>query len=250
LYITLAGGALTSLAVSMARIAAGLSGINQDLLDESLINAGVDAVGLIVVGFLYQRDVQAEQSRLQRATKGADLAKLTIRASKALLGADDGDVDNITTASTFTAPLSSLRRGRGIEKRVVIAAAGSDKIAQVLQMAKELDDVLAENDLIVVPVVMPQGVAPTFADNEEDSKKGVAKSIAYPVVVGNNNWKTIMEDEAKEAIKQGVDIEKDGFVVVLKKNGRVGQRTKGIFLDNLVGNVEARRLAGMDVTNI
>jgi len=38
--------------------------------------------------------------------------------------------------------------------------------------------------------------------------------------------------------------------VILKKNGRVGQRTRGIFLERMVGEVEGRRQAGMDVTNI
>ena len=240
LYITLAGGALTSLAVSLARIAAGLSGINADLLDESLLNAGIDIAGLVVVGFLYQRDVKAQESRLKRATKGATLAKLTVRASKSLLG----DVTN----ETFTTTLSSLRRGRGIEKRVVIAAAGADKIDEIIETARELDEDLTINDLVVVPVVMPRGVAPEPKDTSS-SRPTMPTSVALPVVVGNN-WKAMIDDEAAEAVKQGVDIEKDGFVVVLKKNGRVGQRTKGIYLANLVGNVEARRNAGMDISNI
>lgn len=72
-------------------------------------------------------------------------------------------------------------------------------------------------------------------------------SVASPV---GNGWKTAMEMEVVDAVKQGVDLDKDGFCVVLKKNGRVGQRTKGIFLRNLVGNVVARREAGMDISNI
>jgi hypothetical protein len=60
----------------------------------------------------------------------------------------------------------------------------------------------------------------------------------------------MMDEEAAEAISQGVDIEEEGFCVILKKNGRVGQRTRGIFLDNLVGNVVARKEAGMDVKNV
>ena len=41
----LGGGALTSLFLSLARIAAASSGINPDLMQESLINAGVDLAG-------------------------------------------------------------------------------------------------------------------------------------------------------------------------------------------------------------
>jgi len=237
-YINAAGGAFTSLAISVARIAAALAGVNTDLMEESLRNAAVDIAGLVVVAFLWRRDAAAEQSRLKRATKGAELAKLTVRASKSLLG----DVES----GTFTTPLSSLRSGRGIEKRVVIAAAAADKIADVLQEAKKLQEEITLNDLIVVPVVMPRGVAPeTGGGNESD----LIPCIALPVAVGTS-WKDYIEEEAAEAVKQGVNVEKDGFCIVLKKNGKVGQRTKGIFLGNLIGNVIARREAGMDVTNI
>jgi len=236
-YLNAAGGAFTSLAISMARIAAALAGVNTDLMEESVRNAAVDIAGLAVVGFLWRRDAAAEQSRLKRASKGAELAKLTVRASKRLLG----DIES----GTFATPLSSLRRGRGIEKRVVIAAAGIDKITEVLQEARELQDDITLNDLLVVPVVMPRGVAPQMESTDLD----LISCVALPVAVGSS-WKDYVEAEVAEAVKQGVDVEKDGICIVLKKNGRVGQRTKGIFLANLIGNVMARKEAGMDVTNI
>jgi Low psii accumulation1 / Rep27 len=236
-YLNGAGGAFTSLAISIARIAAAATGVNTDLMDESLRNAAIDITGLVVIWFLWQRDASAEQSRLKRATKGAELAKLTVRASKKLLG----DVES----GSFTTPLSSLRQGRGIEKRVVIAAAGSKKIEQVLLQAKQLQEEISLNDLLIVPVVMPRGVAPESGDDDSEW----ASCVALPVAVGSS-WKDYVEEEAAEAIKQGVDVETDGICIILKKNGRVGQRTKGIFLENLVGNVVARREAGMDVTNI
>jgi hypothetical protein len=242
LYITLAGGAFTGLAISVARIAAALfAGVNEDLLQESLINAGVDLAGLTVVGVLYRRDQQAEASRLKRAARGAGLAQLSVRASKSVL---DGDLS--PEGSTFTTTLASLRRGRGIDKRVVIAAAGKDKIAKVLQEAKVLERDMEYNDILLVPVVMPQGVAPS---GDTMLLLLPNKSVALPIVKGNN-WKLIIDDEAAEAVQQGVNIEDEGFCVVLKKNGRVGQRTRGIFLENLVSNVVKRREAGMDVTNI
>ena len=237
-YLNALGGAFTSLMISLARIAAATSGVNTDLMEESLINAAVDITGIVVVGFLYKRDIDAEQSRLKRATKGAGLAKLTVRASKSLVGDVSGD------GGTFTTSLASLRRGRGIEKRVVIAAGGKEKIDEVIRDAKVLDSDLDLNDLVVVPVVMPQGVAPLLEEGSD-----FPTSVATPVAVGSD-WQSMVEEEAEEAVRQGVDIEKEGFCVILKKNGRVGQRTRGIFLDNLVGNVVARRDAGMDVSNI
>lgn len=238
-YLNAAGGAFTSLAISLARIAAALGGVNTDLMDESLRNAAIDIAGLAVVAVLWRRDQEAEQSRLKRASKGAEIAKLTVRASKQLMG----DVED----GTFTTSLASLRRGRGIEKRVVIAAAGSEKIAQVLRDAEALRDEMDMNDLVIVPVVMPRGVAPEITP---DPSTPLAPCVALPVTVAGTSWRDFVLEEADEAIKQGVNVEEDGICVILKKNGRVGQRTKGIFLQNLVGNVVARREAGMDVTNI
>ena len=82
LYFSLGGGALTSLFLSLARIAAASSGINPDLLQESVFNAGVDVAGLVVLAVLFQRDLAQQESRLKRATKGASLAKLAIRVNK------------------------------------------------------------------------------------------------------------------------------------------------------------------------
>lgn len=232
-YTSLAAGAATSLAVSSARIAAALAGVNQDLLQESVINAAVDIGGLVLIAFLFKRDVDAQESRLKRASKGADLARLKIRGSKSLLGGEDD-------SPTLTTSLSALRRGRGIEKRVVIVTAGKNKIDEILKEASVLQESLIVNDLVVVPVVLPQATAPSLQDD-------LPECIALPV---GNGWKSVINDEISEARKQGVDVENEGISIILKKNGRVGQRTKGVFLTNMVGEVVARRESGMDVSNI
>ena len=252
LYLTLGGGAMTSLLLSVTRIAAASSGINADLMQESLINAGVDFAGLVVLGFFFQRDSQAQETRLKRATKGASLAKLAIRVHKGIqdpLFAADSDNSNSSPGddpqkNTFTSlTLADLRRDRGIEKRVVIAAAGKDKIQQVLEETKTYASALEMSDLLVVPVVMPMATAPEIVDISP-----LPTCVALPV--GNSAWRTVLEDESQSALQQDVDIETEGFCVILKKNGRVGQRTRGIFLERMVGEVEERREMGMDVTNI
>lgn len=98
--------------------------------------------------------MEAQESRLQRASKGAELAKLMVQASTSISTGLDNDFDNESkVAETFTTSFASLRRGRGIEKRVVIAAGGSEKIRQVIQDARKLpvDDSLSFNDLLIVP---------------------------------------------------------------------------------------------------
>jgi hypothetical protein len=235
LYASLAAGAATSLVVSAARIAAALGGrVNEELLQESVINAAIDIGGLALIAFLFQQDVDAQESRLKRASKGADLARLKIRGRKSLLGTVEDD------STTFTTSLSALRRGRGIEKRVIIAAAGKDKIDEIMKEARALQDSLCRNDLLVVPVVLPPATAPTVEGE-------LPECMALPV---GDEWKSVINDEASEARKQGVDVEKEGISIVLKKNGRVGTRTKGVFLRNMVGEVVARRESGMDVSNI
>lgn len=53
------------------------------------------------------------------------------------------------------------------------------------------------------------------------------------------------------AVSQGMDPISDGFSLVLKKNGRIGARSKGCPpWGTLVGDVERRKAAGMDTTNI
>ena len=238
LYASLGGGALISLVVSGTRVLAGLNGINVDLLPESLNNVAVDLGGIVVLSFLYKKDLEAQDSRLKRAAKGADLARLLIRGSQKLKNPlIEGPEDDFS----FTTSLASLRRGRGIEKRVVIAAAGPDKIAEILREAKRLEASLVSSDLIIVPVIASTGSAPT-----EAAAESLPICVALPV---GNGWKEMVADEAAEAASQGVDME-DGFTVVLKKNGRVGQRTKGIFLNQMVGEVEQRQAMGLDVKNI
>lgn len=239
LYFTLGGGAATSLVVSAARVAAALSGINPDLLHESSINIVVDALGIAVLAFLCKRDLDAQQSRLKRATTGAELAKLMVRGSKAILSGDSLDVNEVS--ESFTTSLASFRRGRGIEKRIVIAAGGRSKMEQVLKEAALLEESLMMSDLVVIPVLFPEGKSPDQAENG-------SSCLALPV--GEAKWRSFLNEEAKEAMAQGVDIEKEGFCVILKKNGRVGQRTRGVFLNQMVGEVTKRREMGLDVKNI
>ena len=132
-----------------------------------------------------------------------------------------------------------------MDKRVVICAAGPSKIADTLDQAQQLASSLTESDLLIVPIVMPDGVAPSEA--EAAAVENLPDCVALPVGRG---WKEMVNDEAAEAVKQGIDLTSEGICVILKKNGRVGQRTRGIFLDKMVGEVTERRDMGMDIKNI
>ena len=61
---------------------------------------------------------------------------------------------------------------------------------------------------------------------------------------------SVLTDEAEQAKAQGIYVDNEGVCIVLKKNGRVGTRTRGIFLENIVDDVLNRQGMGLDVTNI
>jgi hypothetical protein len=259
LYGSLGAAAATSFLISTTRIIAGLNGINVDLLNESLINSTVDLIGMIVLSFLWQRDVMAQNSRFKRAAKGAELAKLMIRVSKANMNESDistivesTDGTNEVSKSRFTTSLASLRRGRGMEKRVVIAVGNAERIERIVQEATNIQDKLQSNDLLIVPVIIepPRGNIIPLTNMNIDTLPDIIALPMTTVSATAGSWKVVINDEMDEAIKQGIDVYQDGFCIILKKNGRVGQRTRGIYLSNMVGDVTQRREAGMDVVNI
>jgi hypothetical protein len=123
----------------------------------------------------------------------------------------------------------------------VIVAAGSEKMKDIINDAKQLSDQLTLSDLVVVPVILPSGAAPTV------DMEGLPDCVALPV---GNNWRDLVENEADEAQQQGVNPLEDGISIIVKKNGKVGQRTKGVFLGRMVGDVTGRREMGLDVSSI
>jgi len=247
-YGALAAGAATSLAVSIARIAAGLAGINADLLNESLENSIVDSLGIIALYFLWKRDSEEQENRLKQAARGADYAKLMVRGSQELLlGEGDTKSSASSESTTVSRPLSSLRRGRGKEKRVVIAAAGKDTIRKLLEEMAEmsLNASLNKNDLVIVPVTLPQCTAPLGIEKRIINK--VSSCIALPA---GGDWVSVMNDESETAKNQGIDVLSEGFCIILKENGIVGQRAKGIKLERMVDAAMERKTIGIDVANI
>ena len=77
---------------------------------------------------------------------------------------------------------------------------------------------MALNDLVVVPVVHPQGTAPLGLDPELLEQD-------YIALPAGGAWRSVMSDETAEAEQQGVNLESEGICVIIKKNGRIGQRT-------------------------
>jgi hypothetical protein len=210
-------------------------------------------VGIVVLALAWQQDVIAQNSRFKRAAKGAELAKLNVKVSKSILNDSDMTETEVTerSVSRFTTSLASLRRGRGMEKRVVIAVGNTNRIQSIINEAMQIKVALQENDLLIVPVIIepPNGtIQPLPMEMDVDT---LPDCIALPATAATSgSWKIVITDEMEEAMKQNINVYEVGFCVILKKNGRVGQRTRGIYLSNMVGDVTQRREAGMDVINI
>lgn len=72
--------------------------------------------------------------------------------------------------------------------------------------------------------------------------------MAVPV---SGDWASVIGVEVDRAVEQGFDAESKGFTIVIKKNGRIGQRITGLPpYGRLIGEVEERMAKGLDVENI
>ena len=234
-YITLLGGAFTSLFVSSVRIfAAVLSDINTDLLQESCINAAIDIAGILILGYSYKQDKKAQELKLQRANKGLQLANLQIRGNPSLFTSSANTTSqyqhqHISKINTVV-PLKQLRKGRGIEKHVIIAISSKEKMKKVLLQAQEHQQSLIDCDLVVVPVVTPQLTAPLGIDKD-------ILQLGCIALPAGGKWTSVLTNEMEQAKEQGINVKDEGICIVLTKNGKVGIRTRGINLERMIGDV-------------
>jgi hypothetical protein len=232
------GSASVGLFISVLRLLALTQGIDQGQTVEDLAqNIAIDIGAVGISGFLIQRDLSAQRSRLARLETGAQLAALRVRLQ----------MEN----DEATVSLSDMRRGRGREKRVVIVAGGSAAVEDCVQSSQARSQELVSSDITVVPLVLDMEGEEILCSGGESFMEGAQRQqhIALPVLL--NNWQDWVQKEAETAIGQGFDPIGEGFAVVLKKNGRVGLRRRGMpDWAEVVGDVSARKEAGLDVTNI
>jgi hypothetical protein len=187
-------------------------------------------VAVLVCGFLTWRDWQTGNANLTRIAKGGALAKLRV------LPMADESISQVQ-------PLSEYRRNA----RVLIAAGGKEYIQTMCRSlnADQKADTnmhvagLELSDVIVVPVLL-EGEGFTVGDAKsywlettpkDDSVdrnfdvQRASKVIAFPR--GTSEWAEYLESEVQTAKKQGFDVVKKGFIILVKKNGRILRRATG-----------------------
>jgi hypothetical protein len=247
LFILAGLGASAALAafLSFTSLLAVNAGVREGDMNTLVQNLAVNIGGIPVIGFLIKRDLDAQRALLQRIQKGGALAGLRLKLP--FQGED------------IVVKLSDLRRDRGIDKRVVIIAAPRDQIVSSLSSSFSQSKNLVANDLVIVPLVISSSndlnlLAIDLPDlySEEEKREytdDTIRHIAIPVAA--RQWNDVLKKELEVAIGQQTDALAKGVTIVIKKNGKVGSRRFGVPIwEALIGDVNARKDAGMDITNI
>lgn len=248
-YISLLGAAGLSALIGMTKILAYYTGAQADLDINSLYtNLAINLAGIPVLIYLWRRDLSARESKLNRISRGGNLASLKIKISS-----PEGDEDVVR--------LSDLRTNRGIEKRVVIVASKKEQLLSSVQSSLPLSSSLYVNDLMIVPVIIDNtsgamkvsvaSLESLTGQQSTDPSKPPANTQHIGIPVGLSSWNDIIRDELSIALKQQPDAVDKGITIVIKKNGKVGTRRFGVPLwESLVGEVESRKELGLDIRNI
>lgn len=198
-------------------------------------------------GWSWLQERANREKRLARVEKGAALAALRVRVQASVMGGGGGGSD------TVAVPLSSFRRDRGQARRVVIVIGTAAALAPSLEAAAAKAQGLADAELLVVPYLI---------DGPADSEAAWASEAVFAMPGGDRDaWRKLASEEISAAQAQGVAVEGEaaqGILIVLKKNGRVGQRGltppaasgEALPWQSLISDVNLRVARGMDVSNI
>lgn len=239
LYAGLTASAVIGAVFTGSKLAAYAAGIRNDEISDLLINMGTNIGGIIIIGVFWKNDLQSQKLRLQRIQKGGALAALKLRIT-----GEDGQASLIK--------LSDLRRGRGLEKRVVIVAAPAEQLKESMASALKQRDSLVANDLLLVPLQIDGAGAEDYrvASYRADEAEGVVLDhIGSPVSLGE--WGAVLKKELAVALSQQPEALRKGVTIIVKKNGKVGTRRFGVPLwETLVADVQSREDAGLDISNI
>ncbi|EEC47945.1 predicted protein [Phaeodactylum tricornutum CCAP 1055/1] len=233
------GSALTALYFSLLNILKAKSGLYTDgpSLDDALQSTAINVAAVLICGYLTYRDWKAGETNLARIAKGGALAQLVVNGPS-------------------PRTLASYRRNA----RVLIAVGGDgyiDTLCRSLNADQRADvnslpQALSEAEVVIVPVLLQRNgetdwrvgdvksrwsaTEPTDSDRNMDVTRA-DEVVAFPRSPGP--WIDYLRDEIATAQSQGFDVLQKGFIIVVKKNGRILRRATGQPpFDELVSNME------------
>ena len=208
LFGGLSAGAALGGIVSTARLLAALGGTYD--VQESAQTFGINIACLVVLGFLFKRELDSRQRNISQAAKEEELAQLQVCVSK------DGE---------RAVPISAFR---GMYRPIIIAGS-KGQVKKSLARASTYAAMFAKRGIVIIPVVLNEtdldekikllkedasfgggggkgfGTTPTPSEKSSSSEK-----ITPPSASSENKWKLLPHDteEWREWIRKlGIDAE-------------------------------------------
>ena len=244
----------------------------------------IDLASVGTTGYLWRRETQVRDSRLKRIAFGSKMAALRItqlnpvegtlrpgaRVTLADLRRGRGQARRVVL---LLAPEETLKESLAAACAIPTELASADFLIVPLIAANagaaltltapslEMLQALARPEVLSAAA---QAAAPSVEARVATSKETqpplpwdaalVDSKGDWPIAlpnVGGDEWSSALSSDLEQAVKQDASALTRGLTLILKKNGRVGTRRLGMpNWDGLLADVEGRRRAGLDVTNI
>jgi hypothetical protein len=234
-------------AFNAAKLVATTTAVNGSsaLLNDALQSCAINVGALVLFAYLTYRDWQAGNVNLERIARGGQLAKLRV----------------VTGGSGERRNLASYRR----QARLCLAVGSQSYIETLCRTlsADQLSDTntlvqgLAEADVIIVPVLLQkeegsssssqqlvvgdsrqvwQATQPQAGDRHFDVHRADAV-LAFPAFFPQ--YTDYLQSEIATCQAQGFNVLDKGFVLVIKKNGKILRRATGQPpLPDLIGTMQ------------
>ncbi len=200
--------------IALTRVIAGLSGVRgPQTISEAGTNLAVDVAGAAFCYWLWAREQNAGNRRLERMRRGARIAALTVKEP----------------VSGRIVRLSEFRK----QARVVIVAAPREKLVSTMLAAQKVKDDLAACKVMVAPFEIATSESDKNAVSPEDYSAEDLRIVGemprgswMATPANENQWKEWLASE--RALSASSSVTDDNvFVVILRMNGKVGSRSLG-----------------------
>ena len=219
LYFGLLGAAGIGSFISLVKLLAASTGSSNDDVGAILPNLFVNLLGIPILSYLWNRELKAQNSKLERIQKGGSLAGLKVKVS---VGEEN-----------LVVKLSDLRRDRGIEKRVILVVAPLESIKESLQSSLSASKSFMSNNILIIPLVIENSSPESFTLEAANlisllpsASSEQLKYIGTPLVL--SSWNAVLRREILTALKQQPNALEKGITIVIKNTGKVASRKFGV----------------------
>jgi len=171
------------------------------------------AVGL-TSGLLLVNEFEAQARELMRLSQNAKLSVLKVRTQ-------DTNLKRIRQLSDF-------RRGRGVEKRVIIFVGDRELVEKCMSLSTSFSQQLVNNNLLVVPIVTQSDSKTITCAGEETSLTELVGQEHIGLPLSLDQWQEMIQYELKDAASNKNYSTKQGYTMIINTDGRVGQRINGM----------------------